>query len=989
MRRIGIVREAFSAWERRAPFTPAQISQLVRKGVQVVVQPSGKRIFTDDEYSRAGAEISPDLSGCGAIFGVKQVPVDELLPEKTYLFFSHTIKGQLENMPLLDTVLERKIRLIDYECITSGGVQGNPRLVAFGEFAGKAGMINTFRGVGKQMLYRGESTPFVACGSAYQYPSYDAAAEAIRHMGRNFVNVRKHSPAGRHQPLIFTFTGSGNVNKGARTVFDLVPHEMVKPEALEDCIMNPGNYMPIIGCQVAPHDMVKRRDGGRFEKFEYYACPELYESQFYDKVLRHTNVLVNGIYWDRRFPRVLSKDDLAKETVKTRRLHFVSDISCDVQGGIEILERTTTIEDPFITMDGIDIMGVDILPSELPREASKHFGDYLMRFVPQLAEGAPMTNLSDELQGACIADEGKLTPRFSYIDSLRHDRERERKSSPPVKAPTKSQIEGSTVLQLRGHLFDTGLINQVLDVVEAQDPLGRFHIVDCHVGVHSVSMILLQITMDGGREQLDSVLERLSEFQHNPEFKIAEFQMIELPNSFCDGDFSATLPKSAPETKGKSQRRLTRKDSASDLDQGQTESQTLNTPSLTKVAVLGAGMVARPCVELLSRDASRHVYVASNMKEEAERLCRSIGRINLEPVVVDASDEMLEKLVEDSDVVISLLPQTMHVDVAKLCLKHSVPLATASYVSPEMQELEEEARLQGVPILCEMGLDPGMDHMSAKKIIDEIQSQGEKVRSFTSLCGGLAAPEAANNPFGYKFSWSPRGVLMAMKNKARFRHDGMVVVIDDLLASVKPFRMHNLPSLALEQLPNRDSTLYEEKYGIQGVETCFRGTLRYEGFSRIMNEFIRAGFLREDVAIDDTIDAFDRTNKPAADALDWLLDGTYAMKEFSGRPAMDAFCDILERKLPFQAHERDMTIMQHTFNGTNHVSQLIVHGNQKDSAMARTVGLTVGIAAEFLLENKTDKVLPGGIHIPTSKPVYTFSLDKLAAEDIHFIEFSK
>mmetsp|Transcript_3348 Transcript_3348/g.6394 ORF Transcript_3348/g.6394 Transcript_3348/m.6394 type:complete len:685 (+) Transcript_3348:159-2213(+) len=667
---IGIVKEAYSAWERRAPFTPSQVKTIVdRYGIEVVIQPSGKRVFSDALYKSAGARVSDDLSGCNAIFGVKQVPKENLIKDKTYLFFSHTIKGQLENMELLDTIREKNVRLIDYECITMKGIQGAPRLVAFGEYAGKAGMIDTLRGVGQQLLHQGLSTPLLSVGSAYMYSSYDEAARSVKDAGRRLVDGSRSGEPSRFNPLIFMFTGTGNVNRGARQVFDLMPHRMVEPEELHSFVAENSSDCPLIGCQVGLEDMVERISDGGFDKFEFYKNPEQYRSVFYEKYGRHCNVLVNGIYWDARYPRVVSKADIENDTQDERRLHFISDISCDIGGGIEILDKSTTIEEPFFTATSpknatdIMLMGVDILPSELPREASQHFGDYLLPFVKGLASGLPTENLAPELVGACITEQGHLRERYEYIDKMRSEREREGTNSFDGSI-NELQLEGSTVLRLKGHLFDSGLINKMLDIVEAEDPLGKFHIVECMVGANKKSTVLLQITMDGGRAQLDDVLNRIRALAADSDYSDANAEIEEMPSSFCAGNYEATIGCATSKARAGHE-----KDAASHIEHDDPDIPFL-VPTLQRVTVLGAGMVAKPCVEFLSRDTSRNVVVASGIAGEAQALCRKVGRSNLDPVLLNAGEETgrLEELIGSSDAVISLLPQPFHVPVAKLCV---------------------------------------------------------------------------------------------------------------------------------------------------------------------------------------------------------------------------------------------------------------------------------------------------------------------------------
>lgn len=368
---------------------------------------------------------------------------------------------------------------------------------------------------------------------------------------------------------------------------------------------------------------------------------------------------------------------------------------------------------------------------------------------------------------------------------------------------------------------------------------------------------------------------------------------------------------------------------------------------------------------------------------------RQLSRSNVQPCLVDArASSELTTLIGTCDLVISLLPWQMHTEIAKKCIETKTKLVTASYVSPEMRQLNEAAKEAGISVLCEMGLDPGMDHLSAKMVIDEIHDAGEKVWSFTSVCGGLPAPEAANNPFGYKFSWSPRGVLSAMQNSSKFLKDGKVINVDgkDLLSCAEPFRMHMMPSLCMEQLPNRDSTIYAGIYGIPEAQTCFRGTLRYEGFSATMLEFVKSGFLETNKTFEHCRSEF-KMNTPAGhaavDAMDWLLDDYYT-EEFGKGPAIDQLCQVLQDKLALGPNERDMCAMQHTFNGNHHISTMMALGDTTGTSMAKTVGVTAAIGAELVLDKSQEVSRATGILMPTEKFIYKPALELLAKEGLHF-----
>ena len=284
-RTIGIVREAYSKWERRVPLTPAQVEELVKaRNVQVLVQPSPRRVFTDHQYAAAGATITDDLSGASAIFGVKQVPVPDLLADKTYMFFSHTIKAQPENMALLDACLARNVRLIDYECVRANGEATAPRLIAFGEFAGKSGMVNAFHGLGQRLLSLGYSTPFLSVAPTYTYPDYSAACAALGQVG---AQIRDWGLPAEHAPFVVGIAGGGNVARGVQHAFSQLGDAvtMVEPSelaALSALHGTTGEHQHrVYGVNVPTTYMVQpppasRPDGGyvHFDEFEYFARPE-------------------------------------------------------------------------------------------------------------------------------------------------------------------------------------------------------------------------------------------------------------------------------------------------------------------------------------------------------------------------------------------------------------------------------------------------------------------------------------------------------------------------------------------------------------------------------------------------------------------------------------------------------------------------------------------------------------------------------------------
>ena len=235
---VGILREVKNKWERRAPLAPHHVEKLIKDHkLRVLVQPCTRRVYSDEEYKRAGAELADNLSPASLIIGVKEVPIKNLLSDRTYMFFSHTIKAQPVNMPLLDAILDKNIRLVDYETIVEGGVRGNRRLVAFGRYAGIAGMIDTFRGLGERLLSTGYGTPFLSVSNTFMYPDLQSAKAGIIKAGEKISDIGTPNGLG---PLTFVFTGNGNVSQGAQEIFKLLPHEMVAPKDLPSLVNSKG-----------------------------------------------------------------------------------------------------------------------------------------------------------------------------------------------------------------------------------------------------------------------------------------------------------------------------------------------------------------------------------------------------------------------------------------------------------------------------------------------------------------------------------------------------------------------------------------------------------------------------------------------------------------------------------------------------------------------------------------------------------------------------
>jgi saccharopine dehydrogenase (NAD+, L-lysine forming) len=428
---IGIRHEDKYLLERRTPLTPKHVAWLIRdKKLNFVVQRSPKRIFTEKEYLDAGAHVEDNLGGCSVILGVKEIPLSFFEPEKTYVFFSHVIKGQSYNMPMLRKMMEFKCNLIDYERIVD---EQNRRLIFFGKFAGLAGMINSLWSLGQRLKYYGFETPFLKIQQACKYDSLAEAKKVISDVGQE---IAENGLPKELCPLTIGFTGYGNVSIGAQEIANLLPVKEISPKkllTLRDREHLPNNliYKIVFKEEDLSEPIVPTRE---FELHDYYAHPENYRSQF-EQYIPHLSVLMNCMYWDTRYPRIVTKDYLEKlYAAGTPKLTVIGDITCDPDGSIECTHKGTEIEDPVFVYnpftrkpvsgfegDGILVMAVDILPSELPRDSSIAFADALMPFIESLAladfsEPYDKAGLPGPLKKALILHKGELTPDYKYIE---------------------------------------------------------------------------------------------------------------------------------------------------------------------------------------------------------------------------------------------------------------------------------------------------------------------------------------------------------------------------------------------------------------------------------------------------------------------------------------------------------------------------------------------------------------------------------------------
>jgi len=433
---------------------------------------------------------------------------------------------------------------------------------------------------------------------------------------------------------------------------------------------------------------------------------------------------------------------------------------------------------------------------------------------------------------------------------------------------------------------------------------------------------------------------------------------------------------------------------------------------MKKVLILGAGLVVRPMVEyLLERGFG--LTIATTTKEKGDRMIK--GHPGGKTIKWSTEETgVLERLVDEHDIAVSFLPYRHHILVAKTCIRNRKPLVTTSYVQPEMQALDEAAKDAGVLLLNETGLDPGIDHMTAMKIIDHIHSKKGKVEEFYSLCGALPAPECADNPMKYKFSWSPKGVVLASKNSALYLKKGREVKIEPVNLFRDRFSCYFPGVGELEVYPNRDSISYIDIYGVHEASTMYRGTFRYKGWCETLDAMKQLNML-DDTIIDysgkdycsflaerSELAATDlkkniseklgiKEDSPATESLEWLGFFSNEKLPYTSASPFDITADRMISRMSLSEKDRDAVIMQHVFlasypDGSKEVirSSMLDFGSPAtNTAVARTVALPAAIAVKMILEGKINL---SGVYRPVVPGIYDPIIDELKTLGIEMKE---
>ena len=398
-------------------------------GIQTLIQPSSIRIFPDAAYTEAGAVVQEDLSSCPVVFGVKEMPVDFFRSGKTYVFFSHTIKGQDYNMPMLKKMMALGCNLIEYEKVADE----KGRLLFFGRYAGLAGMMDTLWALGQRLRWEGTENPFSSLRMTHEYPSLEDVKRAVTAAGQRIVSDGLDASL---LPVVCGFAGYGHVSRGAQEIFDLLPVTEIPPKSLSDINALPGDSRRTLYKVVfkEKHLVEPVSPDTEFHLQDYYDHPEKYRSVF-GQYTSSLTLFINAIYWTPSYPRLITKTALKRlfENNPKPHLRVIGDITCDIGGAVEFTVKATRPDNPIFVYDpisgqtndghegrGVVVMSVDNLPCELPRASSLVFGNVLSRFIPEIAAADFSVSydnlkLSPPIKNSVILHRGELTPPFQYM----------------------------------------------------------------------------------------------------------------------------------------------------------------------------------------------------------------------------------------------------------------------------------------------------------------------------------------------------------------------------------------------------------------------------------------------------------------------------------------------------------------------------------------------------------------------------------------------
>ncbi|KAJ7095979.1 Saccharopine dehydrogenase-domain-containing protein [Mycena belliarum] len=915
---VGLRREdPTRIWERRSPLTPDVVKRLVSEhDVKVHVEHCDRRVFRDHEFVQAGAMIKENLQDAHIIVGIKETPLSELITSPV-----HDVSGKSYTCPRTHLMFSH----------TAKGQTYNTALLS--QFVANNTEHDAFlpRLIDYEHLTDADGKRTVGFG---WFAGVAGVLESLSAMAHAHLEIGVASPF-IYTPRPHTLPSLDQLRASLKDIGQRIANEGT-PKKLGPFIIGlTGTGNVTNGClsmlSELPIERISVKDlanlvsqQGRFTIYLVHAKPQDYLQR------------LDGNAYDREH---------YYEHPQTYRSSFSTDIA------------------PYLTLF---LNGVGWAPSYPRLMTSADLIETLSR--AKAIGGARFTNIGDI---SCDPGGGlEFLPRSSTLSAPFY---KTRPSALPEYLPSIQMmavdiLPASIPLDASEH-FSTALFPYLQTLIE--------HYRTCDWGTLGPALQKATIAANG----------KLVDKHHWLQDSVHKFR-VEGPAVL------ATPPASHVE--------IVSDDGVVIGSMGVRKK---------KVLLLGSGMVAGPAVEEIARRDDVELLIASNSYLEAQKLAQHYDNVRYR--VIDMKEEdSYAKLIAEADLVISLLPVAFHTVVAGKCIKHKKHMVTASYITPAMKALHQKALEADVLLLNEIGLDPGIDHCSAISLISKLKSEGKRIVAFTSFCGGLPAPEVAAGPLRYKFSWSPRGVLTAALNSAKYK---LIWSIPD-----KQLLRRYFPSVpitkdfALEGLPNRDSLPYAKTYELGDIRTLLRGTLRYPGFSRLMQSFLTLGFLEVDKTIRlerwssfirqslelqaPLLDPWTTVVKDALDpedidqlheALEWLslvpsssaVPGPMPPLPSERMSPLDIFAYLLSFKLRYLPHERDMVILSHEVIAFKpggreevHNSSLIAYGTPEATAMARTVGLPVAIAALNVLDGN---IAVRGVTGPSDPSIYNPVLGRL------------
>ncbi|KAL5501124.1 hypothetical protein ACEPAH_9511 [Sanghuangporus vaninii] len=963
---VGIRREdPQRIWERRSPLTPGAVDRLVNEhGIDVLVQPCERRVWKDEDFLKAGARMHPTLAPADVILGIKETPLDEVLSD-----------------PAPNSKQPRTHIMFSH---THKGQKYNaPLLSKFIAGSGPGGNANTNSNsnpsslptlIDWELLTNGEGKRTVGFG---WFAGVAGALEGLLSTALLHLNLGVASP----------FLGAPRPHTGS------LPLLLALLQRIGDTIATNGTPK-----SMGPF-IVTVTGSGQVSAGVLYSLRETLPTQDVTvkdlpRLIRDPSTPLNKIYLLHATQETYLFNRTTGEPA-TREAYYANPGQFESQFSELIAPYTTLlINGVGWSADSPRLMTVEQTASALVR-------------VRELQQELQASGRGDVMKGRCqsFADvscdiEGGLgfltrpstlsEPSFSIdLHSAFPDRQLPAAPLPPLQMMSVDILPTSLPLEA-SERFCRGVVPYVRSVAS-------------RYGEVRMSGI------DTGEKVIDEAVERAT---------IASSGRLRKQHEWLQGMVDEYRKSESSAAKS----------DASSASTGHGSG--ARPPLRKKILLLGSGMVAGPTVEEICRRKDVELIVASDQESRNASLCQH--HENATPVTINMTQQdKVEELVKGVDVIISLLPVPFHPAVAELCIKHQRHLVTASYISPAMRALHERAANSNVLLLNEIGLDPGIDHCSALSLLASLKREGKKVVSFSSFCGGLPAPECSDVPLKYKFSWSPRGVLSAALNGAQFLVGGKTYTVpsENLLRS-NVSRLPVSEVLQLEGLPNRDSLSYSTTYDLHaadGLQTLFRGTIRYPGFCELLLGFKQLGLLDTDrllritsysdlirasvedltgsrvdslvglqSALRDLTSTSDISN--LFDAVQWLSREANDMPKppTVATPVIDLFATLLAHKLAYKPGERDLVVLHHEFITSSpsanpsstmtasgphgdavsrdevHTSALEVYGTPAHSAMALCVGVPAALAALRVLDGGYKQV---GVRGPDHPDMYEFVLE--------------